>query len=441
MKEILTSNQMGVIALHDTPPPERLPGGIACGTPSSAISAGTERRKAEGREKSLLTDNGAPANPAKKILLVGVLGPFDSGPTRVYETLLKSHFTERFKVRFLDLQFVSGVSDFHRLRPQKFFRLLGYLLCAASWMLRESYDALCLPLATNRNAFLKDSLFVWLGVLFSVPVVILEHGTNIPALYERSGRIVRWVMRVTLRRAARCIVLADCLRFNFEPFVPANRIISTYLGINRIATNGRPALNRVQDGKLTLLFLSTLVESKGLPVFLQSLPRVLRDRNNLQCVVAGGWGWDSARVKACVTQFLSHGRFEGTVSFVGPVQGAEKEEILNAADIYVCPTLVDTAPLVVLEALRAGLPIVATNVGAIPELVADGVNGLICEKGNPEDLAEKILYLVERPALRQQMRQNNLDRFESLFTADKFASRMSDVFESVIVEADGRKMK
>jgi hypothetical protein len=383
----------------------------------------------------------APRDPSarrvNKILLAGVLGPFDSGPTRVYETLLKSHFTERFKVRFLDLQFASDIADFGRLRLQKFFRLLWYLLRTAYWLLRESYDAFCVPLATNRNAFLKDSLFVWLGVIFGIPVVILEHGTNIPALYQRSGRIVRGFMRATLRRATRCIVLADCLKFNFEPFLPANRVTSAYLGINQVATNGRPASSGSHDGKLTLLFLSTLLESKGLPVFLQSLPRVLRDRDNPRCVVAGGWGWDSERVKAWVTQFLSHGHLEGTVSFVGPVKGAEKEELLNAADIYVCPTLVDTAPLVVLEAMRAGLPIVATNVGAIPELVVDGVNGLICEKGNPEDLAEKILYLVERPALRQHIRQNNLERFEKLFTTEKFADRMIGIFESVFAETPG----
>ena len=383
-----------------------------------------------------VTAKGASAPPAKRILLVGVLGPFDSGPTRVYETLLKSHFRERFQVRFLDLQFASDIADFERLRPQKFFRLLWYLLRATYWLVRESYQAICVPLATNRNAFLKDSLFVWLGVLFRVPVVILEHGTNIPALYQRSGRIVRGIMRVTLRRAARSIVLADCLKFNFEPFLPAHRIASTYLGINRVPTNGKSASNGSQEGLLTLLFLSTLVESKGLPVFLQSLPRMLRERNDLRCVVAGGWGWDSEHVKAWVDQFLAHEHLEGSVSFVGPVKGAEKHEVLNAADIYVCPTLVDTAPLVVLEAMRAGLPIVATNVGAIPELVVDGVNGLICEKGNPEALAEKILYLADRPALRQQIRQNNLERFEKFFTTERFADRMIAVFESVFAETN-----
>lgn len=379
-----------------------------------------------------VTAKDASVHPREKILLIGVLGPFDSGPTRVYETLLKSRFTERFRVRFLDLQFARNVADFERVRPQKFLLLLWYLLCTTYWLFRESYDAICVPLSTNRNAFLKDSLFMWLAALFHVPVVVFEHGTNIPGLYERCGGVLRWFMKTTLRRADRCIVLADNLRFNFQPFLPPDRIVSVYLGIDPITKNGQSDSSESKNGNLTILFLSSLLQSKGLAVLLQSLPRVLQVRNNLRCVVAGGWGRDSEHVREWVTKFISNEHLEGIVSFVGPVQGKEKERILDAADMFVLPTLVDTAPLVVLEAMRAGLPIVATNVGAIPELVSDGINGLICQKGDSADLAEKILYLADRPALRQQMRQNNLERFESFFTAEKFAMRMIGVFESAL---------
>jgi glycosyltransferase involved in cell wall biosynthesis len=382
-----------------------------------------------------VTANGTSAQSREKILLVGVLGPFDSGPTRVYETLLKSNFTERFKVRFLDMQFARNVRDFERVRPQKFFLLLWYLLRTIYCLFEESYDAICVPLSTNRNAFLKDSLFMWLAVLFHVPVVVFEHGTNIPRLYERCGGLLRWFMKATLQRANRCIVLADNLRFNFQRFLPPDRIISVYLGIDPIKTNGQPFRLGTENDELTILFLSSLLQSKGLAVLLQSIPRVLQVRSNLRWIIAGGWGRDSEHVRAWVTQFISNKHLEGSVSFVGPVQGKEKERILNASDLFVFPTLVDTAPLVVLEAMRSGLPIVATNVGAIPELVSDGVNGLICQKGDDGDLAEKILYLVERSALRQQMRQNNLERFESYFTTEKFATRMISVFESVFSEA------
>jgi GT2 family glycosyltransferase/glycosyltransferase involved in cell wall biosynthesis len=389
-------------------------------------NAGSGRPEEESTASSLL--------PERKIFLVGVLGPFDSGPTRVYETLLKSHFVDHFQVRFLDLQFARNVADFERVRPQKFLRLLWYLLQTTYWLAKERHDALCIHLSTNRNAFLKDSLFAWLGFLFGVPVVVLEHGTNVPALYQRSGRVVQWFMTATLKRVARCIVLAECLKFNFVPFLPSERIVSAYLGID--STPGSRALTESADtsDQVTVLYLSTLLESKGILVLLSALPKILSKCNNVRVIVAGGLGWDSTRVKASVDRFLRQENYADTVSFIGSVQGNEKLRVLQTADVFVLPTLVDTAPLVLLEAMRAGQPIVATNVGAIPEIVSDGVNALMCEKGNAEDLAEKIVYLVERPTLRQQMSEESLKRFENLFTAEKFAGRMIDVFESVFAE-------
>ena len=369
----------------------------------------------------------------KKIFLLGVLGPLDSGPTRVYASLLKSQFARQFEIRFLDVRLTRDVTDFERLRPQKFLNLLRHLLRATYWLSRERYHAACIPLATNRNAFLKDSLFIWLAAFFGVPVVVFEHGTGIPGLHERSGRFVRWFMRTTLKQADRCIVLGDRLRFNFEPFLPAERIAAVHLGIDVATPNGQRSNGRGKGDVLTVLYLSTLLRVKGLGVLLQSLPHVLRVRKNLHCVVAGAWGRDSKELKAWVSQFLASERLENIVSFVGPVQDDYKSDLFGQADIFVFPTLVDSYGIVLLEALRAGLPIVATNVGAGPEIVRDGINGLICEKGSPEDLAEKILYLAEHPELRQQMHQNNLERFRHFFTVEHFASRMIAVFESLAV--------
>jgi hypothetical protein len=370
--------------------------------------------------------------PRKKVFLLGVLGPFDSGPTRVYEALLKSQFTQCFDVHFLDLRFATNVADFEKVRVAKFLRLAWYLWITFYELLRGGYSALCIPLSTNRNAFIKDALFAWIGFLFGVPVIILEHGTNIPALYDRSGTLVRWWMRSTLKRTARCLVLADCLKFNFEQFLPTTQVISVYLGIDELSVRHRQMKSGQKD-QVTVLYLSTLVESKGILVFLEAISQVVKARDNIQFVVAGGWGRDETVVKSRVDEWLSADNLRSRVSFIGPVQGEQKMRVLLEADLFVLPTLLDTAPLVVLEAMRAGLPIISTDVGAIPEIVLDGQNGQICAKGNADQLAEKILYLADRPDLRQRMSQNNLRRFEDLFTTEKFASRMIDVFESVFV--------
>jgi GT2 family glycosyltransferase len=397
-----------------------------------AIEKPTSRARSEP-----MTEASSPARlqSRKKVFLIGVLGPFDSGPTRVYETLLRSQFAEYFQVRFLDLRFAANVADFEKVRTRKFLRLVRYLLITFYGLLRERFSALCIPLSTNRNAFLKDSLFAWMGFLFNVPVVILEHGTNIPALYEKSGKIVQWCMRATLKRTAKCLVLADCLKFNFEPFLPANRVESVYLGIDDLNIGDRQEYSSSAD-RVTVLYLSTLVESKGILVLLESISEVAKTRQNIHFIVAGGWGRDEALVRARVDKWLSDPTLKSRVSFIGPVQGMTKARALLDADVFILPTLVDTAPLVVLEAMRAGLPIISTDVGAIPEIVLDGQNGLICAKGNPGQLAEKIRYLADRPELRKQMSQNNFQRFDNLFTTDKFACRMIDVFESVFGETD-----
>ena len=69
--------------------------------------------------------------------------------------------------------------------------------------------------------------------------------------------------------------------------------------------------------------------------------------------------------------------------------------------------------------------------GAAPEIVRDGANGLICRNGDANALAEKLLYLAERPELREQMSRNNLQRFAQFFTVERFATRMVAAFENL----------
>jgi GT2 family glycosyltransferase len=373
-------------------------------------------------------------NPRRpRVLLLGTLGPADSGPACVYETLLQSRFAQRFEVNFLDLQLSRHLSDFERIRPGKMFRVLWLLLLTGWNLWRRHPDIVCLPLATNRNAFLKDSLFLWIAAGFSVPTIILEHGTHIPALYRRSGRLMRWWMRATLRHATGCIVLAERLRFNFEQFLEEERITAVHLGIAPFSGYSPEPAARTSGPRV--LFLSALLAIKGVKVLLEALPRVLATRPDLRCIVAGGWGRDRDQLQPWVEAFLANHHLEDAVEITGPVAGGRKSELLRQADIFVFPTLADSYGIVLLEAMRAGVPIVASRVGAIPEIVVDGLNGLLCEPGDSDQLAEKILELADDPELRAKMRQNNLQRFRDYFTAEKFAERMIRVFESVLGEA------
>ncbi|NLI56859.1 glycosyltransferase family 4 protein, partial [bacterium] len=79
---------------------------------------------------------------------------------------------------------------------------------------------------------------------------------------------------------------------------------------------------------------------------------------------------------------------------IGEINNSLVPEYLIESDIFVLPSLSEGFPVVVLEAMASGLPVVATNVGGLPEIIQENKNGFLVEPQNPRDLAKKILFLL-----------------------------------------------
>ena len=89
--------------------------------------------------------------------------------------------------------------------------------------------------------------------------------------------------------------------------------------------------------------------------------------------------------------------------YEGWVSGKEKIKLLNEADVYILPSYYEGLPISILESMSYHLPIISTNVGGIPEIVKDGVNGFIIEPGNKKGLKEAIDHLLFNRELREKM--------------------------------------
>ena len=124
--------------------------------------------------------------------------------------------------------------------------------------------------------------------------------------------------------------------------------------------------------------------------------------------------------------------------FPGVVVGREKVKLFLKSDIFVFPSIeAEGQPLVILEAMAAGLPIITTDQGCIRETIIDGENGFIIEENNISRLADKVLQLISNNMLRQQMGIANRRRFLRYYTLDKFARNIGKVFAEVM--EDSRK--
>jgi glycosyltransferase involved in cell wall biosynthesis len=105
-----------------------------------------------------------------------------------------------------------------------------------------------------------------------------------------------------------------------------------------------------------------------------------------------------------------------SIIFTGYYPDNKLPKLYQAADVFAFSTFYEHHPFAVLEALSTGLPVVTTNVGGIPETIESGKNGFLVEPFNPEQFADRILYLLEHPAEASEMgalaRKTILERFD-----------------------------
>jgi glycosyltransferase involved in cell wall biosynthesis len=363
-----------------------------------------------------------------RILLFGYRPPPIFGPSVAYQSLLQSEFSRRFDVAFINISVVEHIRELETVRVGKLLKLAWFVFQELFQLTRKRYDFCCCPIAFNRNAFIKDFILTSVARAFGVPTVLYAHGTGLRAFREKLSPRLQKMFDFMAKNATAAIVSAEALRADFEGLLPADRIFVVELGIEPQKTS--PISSPKRDG-FTILYLSALSKSKGVFDLLEAMPHVLAKKPDARLVMAGEWFRDEDEIKA--QTWIHTNKLEGAIQFVGPVYADTKNALLHSVDVLVFPAHAQTEAfgIVLLEAMEAGLPIVATRGGARSEIIADGVNGLLFEEKNARELAEKILILADDAALRERMGRANREKFENFYTHEHYGERMSRVFEQL----------
>jgi glycosyltransferase involved in cell wall biosynthesis len=126
------------------------------------------------------------------------------------------------------------------------------------------------------------------------------------------------------------------------------------------------------------------------------------------------------------------------VQFLG--QRRDVEQILSQSQVSVLVSNWEGFPLSILEAMRAGLPVVASGVGGVAEAIEDGKTGYVVPQGDPEILRDRIKRLLTSPALRIELGAQGRRRYEQAFTLDQLVARTVDVYEEVL-QAKGSRLR
>ncbi len=282
----------------------------------------------------------------------------------------------------------------------------------------------------ERGSVVRKGVLAGVARLFGVPVVLHLHAAQIVAFYDGLPRAGQWLVRRMFRSAALCVVLGEpWRRWVGSLGVPDARI--------RVLRNGVPRLAgwraRAAGEPFRLLFLGNLFERKGIADLLDALAHVdaaggpVVGAGAAACVLVVAGGGDVARYSARATALGLGER----VRFAGWVDQAEAAACLARADALVLPSYDEGLPLVILEALSLGVPVVTTPVGAIPEVLSDGDTALLVPPGDIAALAGALRRLAGDPALAARLSECGRALYEREFTLPVFAERVAALHAEV----------
>jgi colanic acid/amylovoran biosynthesis glycosyltransferase len=176
-----------------------------------------------------------------------------------------------------------------------------------------------------------------------------------------------------------------------------------------------------------ILCVGRLSHEKGHLVLIDSLAILQRRGCPFQCTLVG-----EGPLRPAIESRRLEQRLQFSVTLTGALPSEHVMRLYRNVDLVVSPSLSEGIPVVLMEAMAAGLPVVATRVGGIPELVRHGLTGLLVAPGDTLELAEAIQWVLEYPVPARQLGSNARNLVRQEFHLETSAARLTTLFEQAI---------
>jgi len=238
----------------------------------------------------------------------------------------------------------------------------------------------------------------------------------------------RYVDRAFMRRAKRLIAISDSVReFLIRAGLPAAKLQTIHYGLDELPTapsEVTPEQAGISAGSLLVLAIGRLIAQKDHETLLRAFVRVREQQPSARLVILG-WGVLEEQTRALVEEL----ELGDVVLLPGRV---EPRAWLERADVFAHTSRWEGFGIVLLEAMLAGLPVVATRVSAVPEIVADRETGLLVEVGDAGAVAAALTELLADPARRRSLGQAGVARARAEFSVARMTRRTIDVYRDAL---------
>jgi len=279
---------------------------------------------------------------------------------------------------------------------------------------------------SSHASFVRKSAIGRMAKLLRCCLIIHIHGSRFDVYFRESSKSRQRSITRSLESADLVIALSEEWRVRLRRIAPRSnvRVLPNPVSVAEFepTLEGRYA---VPESGGTVLFLGAFGKRKGVYDLLEGIPAVAAERPEVVFEMGGD------QEVAEVAGLIEKGGVERNVKMLGWVTGTDKLAAFTRAHIYVLPSYHEGLPIGVLEAMAAGLPVVTTPVGGIPEVVKDGVNGIIITPGDVRALSSALLRLLGDPALRKRMSDANVELARSRHDAPVVAATLCEWYNEI----------
>jgi glycosyltransferase involved in cell wall biosynthesis len=324
---------------------------------------------------------------------------------------------------YINLATASSLEDIGKTGFNKILVIVKLWYSIFLKLKREQFQLCYLTINARGPAWLKELGIVALVKIFRVPIVYHYHNKGVA---ENSTNFFKKKLYTFQFKNTKTILLSPLLYKDIAPFVEENKVYYCPNGIPTATTIQKELLVTNTTKTATILFLSNLIESKGVYILLEACLILKKKNIPFNCIYIGGEGNITAnQLEEKIIQY----NLQNVVEYQGKKYGIEKERAFAEADLFAFPTYYDneTFGLVNLEAMQFALPIISTFEGAIPEVVQDGITGYLVPQQNAVALADQLEILINNPDLRKEMGLAGKKQYEEKFTLEIFEKRMLEI--------------
>jgi glycosyltransferase involved in cell wall biosynthesis len=355
----------------------------------------------------------------RSVGLVAPLPPQIGGVASVAEWLLAHEAEIGCTYDRFDLERPPDAGSGGRLTlaaPLAQLRLLGRFL---RWLPRAP-KVVHVCVSCTPTGLPRDALYVSLLAATRRRTIAHVHGADLElALQARGrgtalrtiGRIASEVVAVSPRPAAELRAAGIEATHVFNPISARN--------------GGAPSAPRAGGEPLSVVFVGTYGARKGIYELLDAVAAARSLGVRLRIVGPA----EHADEATLVAEAISERGLDDVVTLVGPVAPSQVAAELAGADVFCLPSYREGLPMAILEAMAAGVPVVVTAVGGIPDVVVDGESGVVLEPGDADALARALAALAD-PAARARLGENGRARVEELAGAAIVSARWRELYES-----------